>query len=131
MLTFALVLALTSADLDRGRAAAASIRAYDARRFAQAEEIALQMAAQYPDDTIALTLIGAARVRQNNLVGAAEIFRIYTERHPFEAIGHFYLGLTHHLLGNRQKAVEAYWTALLMDPALAPARANLGQLGGI
>jgi Flp pilus assembly protein TadD len=118
----------TANDVARIRSLFNAMRFFDRADYSRAETLAVEVLLAHPTDTVALTIAGAARLKQNNAPGAVEVFTAYVERYPLEAIAHFYLGLAYHQGGERTKAIESYWTAVLLDPALEPARANLEQL---
>lgn len=106
----------------------AAIGAYDLGDYKKCEELAMMVQGVFPSDTMAMTLAGAAMVKRGNLAGAIEVFTRYTQFHPLEATGHFYLGICQHLSNDKASAIKSYWTALLLDPGLDGARTNLGQL---
>lgn len=117
-------------QIERLRQLYLAVRYYEASDFKHCEEIAARVMAAYPGDTVSMTLVGACRIRQNNFAGAVQVFQEYTTAYPLEAIGHFYLGLSYHLMGDKERALESYWTATLLDPRLEAARANMRQLDG-
>jgi tetratricopeptide (TPR) repeat protein len=118
----------TANDVARIRTLFNAMRFFDRADYARAETLAIEVIRAHPSDTVALTIAGAARLKQGNAAGAIEIFTAYVERYPLEGLAHFYLGLAHHSGGDRERAVESYWTAVLLDPSLEAARANLEQL---
>jgi tetratricopeptide (TPR) repeat protein len=116
------------ARLERIRGLMNAVRAFDAGQYRQAEAAVDRLLKNDPRDTMALTISGAARLRLSDPAGAIERFQTYVKHHPLEAMGHFYLGLARHLADDRPRAIESYWTALLLDSKLEAARANMNLL---
>lgn len=114
----------------RGPALKSALRAFESKDYARAEESAYMVWKAYPHDTAGMIMLGAARIRQGKPERAIEVFQSYIDQHPLEAQGHFYLGLTCHLMNDRARASASYRTALLLNPDHIPARANLRQLDG-
>ena len=114
--------------LNRSRTLLNAIRFFDRKEFSKAESACIEVLHYYPNDTIAMTLIGAVLFKLNRPSEAVPIFMEFVRQQPLDAMAHFYLGLAYHLSGDKKSAIEEYWSAKLIDPSLEAAQANLKQL---
>lgn len=101
---------------------------FDAGRYAECGRVLESLLEADSSDPMALTLAGASLARRSLHREAANIFTIYTGHHPLDPLGHFHMGVSLHMLGEFRAAADAYWTALLLNPALRQAEANRAQI---
>ncbi|MBR9981010.1 MAG: tetratricopeptide repeat protein, partial [Desulfatitalea sp.] len=80
--------------------------------------------------TDTLNLMGFCHFKQGAYEAAVADFERVIALNPSSAIDYANLAVNHRALGNTDKAVEYYRTALSLDPCIEFAREHLKQLGG-
>lgn len=88
----------------------------EAGRYAEAETVLRGLSGAVEKPRL-LVELGLVKVKQGRDEEARELFRQAVEHAPRFAVGHYYLGLTHHRLGNEAEAVEELHTAGQLDVA--------------
>lgn len=83
-----------------------------------------------PERTDTLNLMGFCHFKQGAYEAAVADFERVIALNPSSAIDYANLAVNHRALGNTDKAVEYYRTALSLDPCIEFAREHLKQLGG-
>ena len=96
------------------------------KRFAEAAEILQIMLEQYPQDEVALEMLGMARFYNKELEAAREVFERHTKLNSGHAQAWVNLGAVLNRLGEFRKAVEALRRALQKDRKCAEAYYNMG-----
>ena len=99
---------------------------YNARRFPEMEQRALQVASRFPNSGFAWKLLGAAQQMQGKNALAA--FQKTAALMPNDAEAHFNLGVVQKALGQLEEAAASYRRAIKINPKYVEAHGNLGNV---
>jgi tetratricopeptide (TPR) repeat protein len=100
---------------------------YQNGRYAQLENLALDMTRKYPDHQFGWKALGAVYKQVGRLTEAISANQIAVELSPKDSEVHNNLGIALHEIGRLEEAQTCYQKAITIKPEFAEAHNNLGN----
>jgi len=101
---------------------------FAANRFEEAERLALESVRLAADDGFAWQVLGAARLKCDDVAGGVAALERAVALEPDQVNHRSNLGAAYRRLGRLEEAEASYRRAIALDPSLVAAHANLGRL---